>query len=190
MIPIHTPRLIIRNWQERDRRLFFQINSDDEVMRFFPSRRTRVEADELFDKLMKGIDETDFGFTALELVATGECIGFAGLHADDVAPSRPAGTIEIGWRLAREFWGKGYATEAAIALLEHGFETMHLDEIVSYAVWNNEASLAVMRRIGMTAEPSGDFDHPRAPDTHLQLKRHAFYRLGRDDWKKQRQTGR
>ena len=113
-------------------------------------------------------------------------LNFGFIHADDVAPSRPAGTVEIGWRLAPEFWGKGYVSEAAEALLAFGFEELGLDEVISFAVWNNERSTAVMRRIGMRAEPEGDFDHPRVPDTHTQLKRHVFYSLKRDDWAKRR----
>lgn len=183
MIPLRTPRLIIRNWQDGDRDLFFRINSEDEVMRYFPHRRTRGESDAFFDRLRAGIDARGFGFTALELVDSAQCIGFAGLHADSVVPSLPAETIEIGWRLAPEFWGKGYATEAAKALVRHGLVDLDLPEIVSFAVWNNEPSIAVMRRIGMKPDPSGDFDHPRVPDTHPHLKRHVLYRLARSDWR-------
>jgi len=129
MKPIATERLIIRNWEERDRDLFYRINSDEAVMEFFPFRRNRGESDRFFDELRARIAEKGFGFTALELRETGECVGFAGLHADSVVPSLPAETIEIGWRLAPEHWGKGYVTEAAEALFRHGFEEMG-DEIV------------------------------------------------------------
>lgn len=182
MRPIETPRLVIRNWREDDRDLFFRINSDETVMAFFPFRRDRAASDLLFDQLQALIEKNGFGFTALEVRETGQCIGFAGLHADNVVPSLPAGTIEIGWRLAPEFWGRGYVSEAAEAWLSHGFETMDLDQIVSFAVWNNERSTAVMKRIGMTAEPARDFDHPRVPDTHPHLKRHVFYRITREEW--------
>lgn len=182
MKPIATERLIIRNWEERDRDLFYRINSDEAVMEFFPFRRNRGESDRFFDELRARIAEKGFGFTALELRETGECVGFAGLHADSVVPSLPAETIEIGWRLAPEHWGKGYVTEAAEALFRHGFEEMALDRIVSFAVWNNERSTGVMRRIGMTPEPERDFDHPKVPDTHPHLKRHVFYRITREEW--------
>ncbi len=186
MMRLETERLIIRNWEDRDRDLFHRINSDDDVMQFFPFRRSRAEADAFLDRIRTANEARGYGFSALELKETGECIGFAGLHADSVAPSRPPDTVEIGWRLAPEFWGKGYVSEAANALLAFGFETLGLDEIISFAVWNNERSTAVMRRIGMKAEPEGDFDHPGVPDTHPQLKRHAFYSLKRDDWAKRR----
>jgi RimJ/RimL family protein N-acetyltransferase len=188
MNPIRTERLILRQWQDRDRSLFHRINSDDRVMEFFPARRTREQSDELLDMLRDEIDREGFGFAAIELAATGECIGFAGLHEDSVMSSWPAGTIEIGWRLAPEYWGKGYVTEAAEAWLAFGFETLSLDEIVSFAVWNNFRSTAVMERLGMQRDPARDFDHPRVPDTQPHLKRHVFYRLSQEDWRKRKKA--
>ena len=93
--------------------------------------------------------------------------------------------VEIGWRLAPEFWGNGYATEAGGELLRFGFEELDLAEIVSFAVRQNEPSMAVMHRLGMRHEPAGDFDHPKVPDTHPHLKRHVFYTLSRTDWRGQ-----
>ena len=183
MIAIETPRLLIRNWEERDRDLFFEINSDPEVMAFFPIRRTRPEADAFFDYLQREIAEKGHGFTPIESKATGETLGFTGMAADDIVPGLgPA--FEIGWRLARRHWGQGYATEAAGAILGFGFETLDLDQIVSYAVETNWRSRAVMERLGMRHEPDLDFDHPRVPEAYPHLKRHAFYRLRRDDWRR------
>jgi RimJ/RimL family protein N-acetyltransferase len=98
--------------------------------------------------------------------------------------------IEIGWRLAPEFWGKGYVTEAAEAWLAYGFETLGLDEIVSFAVANNRRSTAVMERLGMSADPSADFDHPGIPHSHQALKWHVFYRLSSDDWRTRKRAAR
>jgi RimJ/RimL family protein N-acetyltransferase len=182
MKPIQTERLLIRQWQERDRDLFFRINSDERVMEFFPFRRTRAESDALLDRLEAGIEQNGFGFTALELRETGECMGFAGLNRVNGLTALPTGSIEIGWRLAPEYWGNGYVTDAAKALLAFGFRDLFLDEIVSFAVWNNRRSTAVMERIGMRRDPAGDFDHPRVPDTHPHLKRHVLYRLDRASW--------
>jgi RimJ/RimL family protein N-acetyltransferase len=183
MKPMRTERLILRNWKERDRDLFFRINSDDRVMEFFPFRRDRAQSDALFDTIREGIDKRGYGFTAAELADTGVCLGFIGLSPTDyLEPLMPAGTVEVGWRLAPEYWGFGYVTEAAQAWLAYGFETLGLDEIVSFAVWNNERSTAVMRRIGMQPDQARDFDHPHVPDTHPQLKRHVLYRLSRNDW--------
>lgn len=180
MKPIRTERLILRNWEERDRDLFFRINSDDRVMEFFPFRRDRAQADAVMDQMREVIARKGYGWTAAEIAATGECIGFVGLNDTDMEPVLPAGTMEIGWRLAPEYWGFGYVTEAARALIEFGFEKLGRDEIVSFAVWNNLRSTAVMERLGMRRDPSGDFDHPNVPDTHPHLKRHALYRLTRD----------
>ena len=185
MKPIRTERLILRNWEDRDRDLFHRINSDDRVMEFFPFRRDRAQSDAMLDRLRDGIARDGYGFSPVEIAATGQCIGFVGIHAAEIEPVVPPGSIEIGWRLAPEFWGFGYVTEAADAMLRFGFETHGFGEIISFAVWNNVRSTAVMERIGMTRDLSGDFDHPRIPNTHKALKRHVLYRLSRDDWRGQ-----
>ena len=182
MTPIHTERLILRNWEERDRALFHRINSDERVMEFFPFRRSRAEADAKLDEFRAAIERDGFGWTAAEIAATGACIGFVGLHGSDHLPFLPQGTIEIGWRLAPEFWGNGYVAEAARAWLDYGFRTLGADEIVSFAVKDNRRSTAVMERIGMTADTARDFDHPGIPGSHPHLKRHVFYALRRADW--------
>lgn len=177
MTPLRTERLILRNWQEGDRELFHLINSNDHVMEFFPMRRTRAEADELMDRLAGGIEKNGFGFAAMEIADTGEVAGFCGLHIVSNVPVITDGTIEIGWRMAPRFWGKGYVTEAARRWRDHGFDDLKLDRIVSFAVTNNHRSTAVMQRIGMTARPDLDFDHPSVPDTHPELDRHVLYEM-------------
>lgn len=183
MRPLRTERLILRNWQDSDRELFHRINSDDRVMEFFPFRRDRAEADAMMDRLQAWIDANGYGFAAIELAATDECAGFCGLYRDDgLSAFFPIGTVEIGWRLAPEYWGKGYVSEASRAWLAFGFETLGLDEIVSFAVTGNRRSTAVMERLGMRRDAASDFDHPRVPDTHPELVRHVVYRLSREDW--------
>ncbi len=175
-----TDRLILRQWRERDREAFAGINADPLVMEFFPNTRTRAESDATMDRLAGHIDRYGFGIWALELRENGENIGFTGLmHVDFQARFCPA--VEIGWRLAKSCWGKGYATEAALASLRYGFETLRLDEIVSFAVLANARSRNVMTRIGMTHDPAFDFDHP-AVDPQSPLARHAFYRITRKTW--------
>ena len=110
-----TERLIIRNWREEDRDLFHEINSDPDVMEFFPKRRNRAESDEFFDYAQRMIAETGLGFYALELTATGETLGFCGIVRTSHEPAIPNGTVEIGWRLAKRHWGFGYVSEAATA---------------------------------------------------------------------------
>lgn len=190
MTPLRTDRLILRNWQNRDRDLFHRINSDERVMEFFPFRRDRAQADAVMDKMRADITEHGYGWTPAEIAATGECIGFVGLNIAELEPALPAGMMEIGWRLAPEFWGNGYVTEAAKAWLDFAFERLGREEIVSFAVWNNVRSTAVMERLGMRPDPSGDFDHPNVPDTHQHLRRHALYRLTHEEWQARNSTGR
>ncbi|MDR7035150.1 GNAT family N-acetyltransferase [Mesorhizobium sp. BE184] len=182
MTPINTQRLILRNWREADRDLFHRINSDDRVMAFFPFRRNRAEADAKLDELRAAIERDGFGWTAVEIATTGQCIGFVGLNRAGHLPNLSDDAVEIGWRLAPEFWGHGYVTEAASAWLDFGFETLKLDEIVSFAVADNHRSTAVMQRLGMKRDPAADFDHPDVPGSHPHLRRHVFYRLSRKDW--------
>lgn len=174
---LETERLIIRNWKEDDRDLFHLINSDDQVMAYFPFRRDRAASDKMMDELKQDIAKHGFGFTALELKETGECIGFCGLHYCKAEPVLSRNNIEIGWRLAPQFWGKGYVTEASLRLLDFGFSDLELDEVISFAVHANEKSFAVMKRIGMLHDEAKDFDHPLVPDTHPHLKRHCYYYL-------------
>lgn len=183
MTPIRTQRLVLRNWEERDRELFHRINSDEQVMEFFPFRRDRTQADVFFDELREDIAERGWGFSAVEIAATGECVGFVGLNPQPGIPTAPECGVEIGWRLIPEHWGKGYATEAATAFLRFGFDTLGLQEIISFAVWNNHRSIAVMERLGMSRDVAGNFDHPEIPDTHPHLRRFVLYRLKRSAWR-------
>ena len=182
MPPVLTKRLILRPWEERDRDVFYEINSDPQVMEFFPFRRDRQQSDAFFETLIVRQNER-ITFSALELRETGECLGFCGLHDGDVEPAFPAGTVEIGWGLVTRAWGKGYATEGARAALEYGFEALGLPEIVSFAVHDNHRSTSVMERIGLSRDPERDFDHPHVPDTHPHLKRHVVYRMTAEDWR-------
>ncbi|MBA3042268.1 MAG: GNAT family N-acetyltransferase [Alphaproteobacteria bacterium] len=178
---VETPRLVLRNWRDDDRDLFREINRDPKVMEFFPFRRSAEEADAMMERIRAVIDETGFGFYAVELKESAEPIGFCGLARAGISPILPEDTVEIGWRLATRFWGNGYVTEAARALIDFGFATKGLDEIVSFAVEANTRSTAVMQRLRMRHDADGDFDHPRVPDTHPHLKRHVLYRIGRPE---------
>ena len=181
MTIIRTKRLIIRNWQERDRAFFHRINSDDKIMEFFPFRRDRAASDALMDEMRADIAAEGCGWTAAEEIETGECIGFIGLHPVEIEGVAPQGSYEIGWRLAPEFWGKGFATEGARALVDFAFDTLSLDEVISFAVWNNRRSTAVMERLGMRYDRN--FDHPSIPETHPHLRQFKLYRLRKADWK-------
>lgn len=177
MKPLRTERLILRNWEERDRELFYRINSDDRVMEFFPMRRSRAESDVLMDRIAAGISENGFGLCAVEIAGTGEVAGFTGLHITNGLPVAEDGVIEIGWRIMPEFWGKGIVSEAARRWRDTGFDDLGLSRIISFAVASNHRSTAVMKRIGMSPRPELDFDHPVVPATHEHLRRHVFYEI-------------
>ena len=177
---LKTKRLVLRQWRDDDREAFARLNADPVVMEFFPDTRTRSESDATMDKLAGHIDRYGFGFWALELRETSENIGFTGLqHVDFEADFCPA--IEIGWRLSRNHWGKGYATEADLASLDFAFRVLELEEVVSFAVMSNRRSRNVMQRVGMVHDPAFDFDHPSV-DPRSPLTRHAFYRIDRQGW--------
>jgi len=178
---IESERMVLRPWEERDRDLFYEINSDPQVMEFFPFRRDRRQADTFFDEILDRQSGT-ITFPAAELLETGECIGFCGLHVGDIEPHFPAGTVEVGWRLATRYWGKGYATEGALAALDDGFTRLDLPEIVSFAVHDNRRSTSLMERIGMRRDAASDFDFVKIPDTHPHLKRHVCYRITAPEW--------
>lgn len=177
VIITRTERLVLRNWLEEDRNLFREINRDQKVMEFFPFRRSHAECDILFDRNRTMIAETGLGFYALADRGTNEAMGFCGLAPVDLPGVLPDGSIEIGWRLATRFWSKGYVTEAARQLITHARETLEQSEIYAFAVHDNRRSIAVMQRLGMVHLESRDFDHPKVPDTHPQLKRHVLYHI-------------
>lgn len=182
MTPIETERLVIRNWQDEDRDLFYEINSDPTVMAFFPFRRSRAEADRAMDDWRAAIARDGFGFTPIARKTSNEALGFVGLAITRHVPAFKPETMEIGWRLAERHWGQGYATEAARALLARAFGPLARPEVVSYAVVDNRASRAVMVRLGLTHRPQFDFDHPNVGDDHPHLKRHAFHMIEREAW--------
>lgn len=176
---LETERLILRNWREEDREMFHRLNSDEQVMQFFPFRRDRKQSDSVMDELHLKCAIKGFGFCPMVLKQTGQAIGFCGLSEFKLANCFPEGGTEIGWRLVPEYWQNGYVTEAARRWIEFGFEELKLEEIVSFAVPQNFRSIAVMERLGFRHDPSRDFDHPSVPDDHQHLKRHVLYSLKR-----------
>jgi RimJ/RimL family protein N-acetyltransferase len=177
---VRTPRLLMRGWQEADREPFAALNADPEVMEYFPATLTREESDAFADRIAAQLEEQDHGLWALEVKATGEFIGYAGLANPSFEASFTPCT-EVGWRLARDAWGHGYATEAARAALRVGFGKLGLAEVVSFTAVGNARSRAVMARLGMSHDPAEDFDHPSLPAGH-PLRRHVLYRLTRQEW--------
>ncbi|MGH7881712.1 MAG: GNAT family N-acetyltransferase [Candidatus Dormibacteraceae bacterium] len=171
---IRTERLLLRRWRQADRGPFAEINADPEVMLYFPAPLSRDESDALVDRIEAGFSRNSFGLWALEVATSGEFIGFTGLAVPNFeAAFTPA--VEIGWRLAQAAWGKGYATEAARAVLGVAFDELGLAEVVSFTSQANTRSRAVMHRIGMIRDCADDFDHPRLAPGH-PLARHVLYR--------------
>lgn len=174
---LSTERLSLRPWRESDRQPFQKINADPRVMEFFPEPLTAEASDKLFDRIQARIDHHGFGPFAVELIETGAFLGFIGVFIPEFdAHFTPA--VEIGWRFASEHWGKGLATEGARAALEFAFNTIGLEEVVSFTVPANLRSRRVMEKLGMTHDPRDDFDHPLMPERH-PLRRHVLYRIGR-----------
>ncbi len=153
-------------------------------MAHFRAPLTRKQSDALAAQADAHITEHGWGLWAVEVVADGRFVGFTGLAVPAwPTPFRP--TVEVGWRLARRAWGRGYATEAATGALEHAFERLGLDEVVSFTATTNVRSVGVMRRLGMTHDPAGDFEHPSLPPGH-RLRPHVLYRLSAEEWRARR----
>ena len=181
---IYTERLHLRRWKESDKEPFAALNADPAVMEFFPNTLSREESDAFVQRIEERFEKWGFGLWAVELKETGQFIGYVGLAIPQfAAPFLPA--VEIGWRLAKEYWGKGYATEAANACLDVAFNQLGLKEIISFTVPANIPSRKVMERLGMTHNPGDDFAHPKLPADH-PLSKHVLYRISREQWQKQK----
>jgi RimJ/RimL family protein N-acetyltransferase len=179
---IRTERLLLRDWRDADRAPFATMNADPAVMEHFPGTLDRAASDEQVDRILAHWAAQGFGLWALERLEDGAFLGFTGLYRPKFeAHFTPA--VEVGWRLARDAWGRGYATEAARAALRFGFEAVGLEAIVSFTVPAHVRSRAVMERLGMHRDPADDFDHPRLPLGH-PLRRHVLYRLSRVEWQR------
>jgi ribosomal-protein-alanine N-acetyltransferase len=174
-VELRTERLLLRRWRPSDREPFARLNADPHVMRHFERPLMLGESDAMVDRIDRQFDEHGFGLWAVEIPGHASFIGFTGLWIHSfTAHFMPA--VEIGWRLDSPFWGRGYATEAARAALADGFERVGLREIVSFTSPLNVPSIRVMERIGMTHDPTVDFDHPNVSEGH-PLKGHVLYRL-------------
>ncbi|HEV2424161.1 MAG TPA: GNAT family N-acetyltransferase [Terriglobia bacterium] len=170
-----TARLILRRWRPEDRAPFAVLNADPEVMEYMPARLSPADSDALADRIEAHFAGRGFGLWAVEIPNGAPFIGYVGL-AVPAFQAHFTPCVEIGWRLARDHWGKGYATEGARAVLGFGFDELKLDEIVSFTTAGNLRSRRVMERIGMSHSPADDFDHPRLPEGH-PLRRHVLYRV-------------
>jgi len=175
-LALRTPRLLLREWRDEDIAPFAAMSADPEGMRYLPLL-DRAAAAAWVERMRVHFAEHGFGQFAVELRGETSFIGVVRLNwVRWNLAFTPA--VEVGWRLARPYWGKGYALEAARAAIDDGFGRIGLEEIVAYTVPANRASWTVMARLSMTRDPAEDFDHPSQPEGH-PLRRHVLYRLCR-----------
>jgi RimJ/RimL family protein N-acetyltransferase len=173
-------RLRLRPWRDEDLPAFAALNADPEVMEFMSKRLNREESDASAGRIIEGFTRDGFGLWAVEVLGVAEFIGFTGLWVTSYE-THFTPCVEIAWRLARKYWGFGYATEAARLAMDCGFRSVGLEEIVSFTFVGNVRSRRVMEKLGMTRSPEDDFDHPRLEESH-PLRRHVLYRLNRVKW--------
>ncbi len=174
---IETDRLLLRRWRKSDREPFAAMNADHRVMAFFPKPLSTEASNAFVSRIRQHFDERGFGLWAVEIKDVAPFIGFIGL-ATPRFNSHFTPCVEIGWRLAARYWGRGYATEGALSALDFAFSSLRMDEVVSMTATGNQRSQRVMRRIGMTRSPDDDFDHPLLAGDH-KLRRHVLFRIQR-----------
>lgn len=175
MIVAETERLILRRWRPSDRDPFAKMNADPQVMEFMPALLSSEESDALADLIDAHFHGHGFGPCAVELRGNHSFAGVIGLA---VPPFQAHFTpcVEIVWRLAADFWGRGLATEGARRIVRYASENLGLKALVSFTVPANIRSRRVMEKLGMTHNPAEDFDHSDLPEGH-PLRRHVLYRL-------------
>ncbi|MFZ0742773.1 MAG: GNAT family N-acetyltransferase [Terracidiphilus sp.] len=180
MATLESKRLSLRRWVDGDREPFARINRNAAALEFLPGALSRGESDEMVDRIEVHFEQHGFGLWATELREGAEFIGYIGLAVPRFeAAFTPC--VEIGWRLAPEYWGRGLATEGARAVVRYAFEDLALPSLVSFTVPANLRSRRVMEKLGMTHDAQDDFNHPLLPPGHL-LRRHVLYRLNREEW--------
>jgi RimJ/RimL family protein N-acetyltransferase len=174
---IVTERLFLREWRDPDVDAFIIMNADPLVMEFFPETYSEERTRRLVDRIRDCWAERGYGLWAVERKDSAGFIGYVGLWPATF-PAHFTPAVEVGWRLAADQWGHGYATEAARAALAHGFDSLGLEEIVSFTSTVNVRSWRVMERLAMRRDASGDFEHPNVPAGH-PLRPHVLYRISR-----------
>ena len=172
---IVTERLLLRDWRDSDLAPFVAMNADPVVMEFFPETYSEERTRRFVERIRERWTELGYGLWAVERKDTERFIGYVGLWPA-AFPAHFTPAVEVGWRLAADQWGHGYATEGAQAALDYGFNTVGLKEIVSFTSAINVRSWRVMERLGMRRDVSGDFEHPDVPEGH-PVRPHVLYRI-------------
>jgi len=180
IVSLETERLVLRQWREQDKPAFADLNSDTQVREFFLETLSRIESDAMFTRYAEFIAELGWGMWAVEEKVSTNLVGVVGLNIPKAEmPFSPC--VEIAWRLAVPYWGLGYATEAASAVLAFGFEKLQLDEIVAFTTLQNKRSQEVMRKLRMQ-KVLQEFMHPAVPVGH-PLQAHYLYKISQADWR-------
>lgn len=178
LVELETPRLLLRRWLQADLEPFTRLNADAETMRYFPEPYSAKHSKDMFGRIEREFSECGFGLYAVEEKASGSFIGFTGFHRATMETSF-CPCIEIGWRLDKSRWNRGYASEAAAACLRHGFTALGFDAVYSFTAVSNLPSQRVMRKIGM--ELALYFDHPALPESS-PLRPHVCYRIDKNSY--------
>ncbi len=169
---MNAPSVILRQWKDSDLAAFAEMNADPEVMRYFVRPRSADESKTDLARLRSLIDERGWGLWAMEV--DGACAGFTGLSVPNFA-AHFTPCVEIGWRLRREFWGRGIAYAAARQAETFAFENLKLSALVSFTTAENHKSRRLMERLGFSHDANEDFLHPQLPESH-PLRPHVLYR--------------
>jgi len=179
IIELTTERLRLRQWKQEDFPAFARLNADPEVMKYYPDILSEEESNDMAQRFEALIEYKGWGFWVVERLDEEKFMGFVGLHEPTYdLPVTPC--VEIGWRIARKYWGHGYASEAAKISLAVAFKTLNLPEVYSFTSVSNKKSQAVMERMGMINMES-NFEHPMIPD-NSPLREHVLYRIDKKRW--------
>ena len=174
-----SPRLGFRTWEEDDYPIMTLLNQDDDVMEFFPEKPSEEETYTFVDRMNAMLTQHNFCYFAVDVLESKKLIGFIGLSLKDFLKEFDT-FIDIGWRLKKEAWGYGYATEGAKRCLSYGFKDLNLKTIYAVAPVVNQKSIAVMKKIGMTY--SKEFRHPLLND-YPYLETCALYKITSEESK-------
>ncbi len=179
LIESTTKRLRLRQWQKDDLPVFARLNADAEVMKYYPETLSQLESNDMAERFEALLEYNGWGFWVVENLDEKRFMGFVGLNKPTY-DLRVSPCVEIGWKLAKKYWGYGYATEAAKACLAVAFEKLDLPEVYSFTSVSNKKSQAVMERIGMI-NMEQNFDHPMMPKGS-PLREHVLYKIDKKSW--------
>ena len=179
IIEMETEPLKLRQWKKEDYPSFAKINADPDVMEYYPSVMSEEESNVMAHKFETLITNRGWWFWAVEKIEDNQFVGFVGLH-EPTYDLTVTPCVEIGWRLGKEHWGCGYASEAAKASLVVAFQKLNLSEVYSFTSVSNRMSRAVMERLGMS-KANSNFEHPMIPEGS-PLREHVLYKIDRHSW--------